>query len=572
MRTFTLEDGMRAGIHHLESLIDEQGRTYFDIFLTQPAEAVTDWPDFIDLPARYFEIVALLEPLLERPLTVLPALRQRLFSFIEHDGLAYRPETPISTHRVELFDQSRLLTALVTWVIKEPENSEIRNYLQGMLEGLYALATFIDDYAYIREIGIYFGGTLIRPLVQAGLILNDPLWIDFAGQLTRGILEHSHYYAADGSFSGHVHSALGTLAGMLAYAIVRNDTSIRERVLRSFEYTRSFSTSFGFVPELAQRKDDLVGCETCGIMDYLDVAILLARYVDGRYWEVVEKVARNHLVESQLCDQEWLATAPEQPDEDGIIRSNLADRMRGAFAGWSAPHALLAYEEHLPTGWVKEGGPRERYLGKVRAVQNCCAGAGIKALYQVWSTIVIDADGKLDITMLLDKRTPAITITSFAPYEGRAVIELHQDRKVRMRVPGDPPQVSFRHLTQQQQLQPIQHDGIFFDLGHLSAGTRLEVLFEQPERQERIHIGNEGYQQYAFDVTWRGETVLSIIPLPQNARQGRSHLMEQPVRLFYAEAGPGPLYQRTLYRQANASIEAAENSVDSAPIDWYRLL
>lgn len=52
--TFALEDAMRLGAEHLENLVDERGRTYFNVFLTEPAEAVFDRPDFVDLPARYW--------------------------------------------------------------------------------------------------------------------------------------------------------------------------------------------------------------------------------------------------------------------------------------------------------------------------------------------------------------------------------------------------------------------------------------------------------------------------------------------------------------------------------------
>ena len=108
-------------------------------------------------------------------------------------------------------------------------------------------------------------------------------------------------------------------------------------------------------------------------MDYL-VALLLARYVDERYWDIVEKTARNHLDESQVRDGSWLSEEPKLPDEDGVIRSDIRQRVVGSFAGWSAPHALLAYEEELGSHWVRTEEMKPRYLGKIRALQNCCAG------------------------------------------------------------------------------------------------------------------------------------------------------------------------------------------------------
>jgi hypothetical protein len=57
--TLNLEEMLARGASHLARLVDARGRTYFDVFLTEPPEAVTDWPDFVDLPARYWEACAL---------------------------------------------------------------------------------------------------------------------------------------------------------------------------------------------------------------------------------------------------------------------------------------------------------------------------------------------------------------------------------------------------------------------------------------------------------------------------------------------------------------------------------
>jgi hypothetical protein len=44
MNTFNFEESFGLGASHLESLVDSKGRTYFDVFKIEPAEAVTDWP------------------------------------------------------------------------------------------------------------------------------------------------------------------------------------------------------------------------------------------------------------------------------------------------------------------------------------------------------------------------------------------------------------------------------------------------------------------------------------------------------------------------------------------------
>lgn len=575
MQSFNLEESFLLGVSHLESLVDDQGRTYFDIFLTDPAEAVTDWPDFVDLPARYLEAAMMAEPIVGRLAQTVPALRQRIFSFIKADGLAYRPDSPISHPIAELFDQSRLLISLVSAVMYDPGDTHYRRALLGLLNGLRNLATFQEDYGFIKEIGVYFGGTLIRPLVQAGLVLQQSQWIDLAGKFAYGIMNHSANFAADGSFHGHVHAHLATLAGIYAYSVLRDDGALRQKVIQAFHWWQPFCTDFGFVPELAQRRDDLIACETCTLMDYLDLAILLARYESPSYWNWVEKAVRNHLVESQIRSADWLATHPQVRDEDGIIRTQIRQRVLGSFAGWSAPHGLLAYHEELGPNWTRSADMKPRYLKKIRAVQNCCAGGGIRALHQAFSNIVLYENRRLDIPMLIDRQTPQVHIRSFIPFQGRALIELRQDCQLRFR-PGqdaDPRQVKVnRNLNGRTEvITAVWQDG-FVDLGSQTAGSVFEITLPLAVRREMITIGNPGYQKYQFEVTWKGDTVIAVQADPANPDMGYTELNQEYVKLFYGPNAIGPIYQRQHWLGDCPKVAPAKTVEVSDAIDWYRLI
>ena len=53
MTHLNLEQEAMGSYNYLERLCDQQtGYTCFDVFLTDPAEAVHDWPDFLDVPGR----------------------------------------------------------------------------------------------------------------------------------------------------------------------------------------------------------------------------------------------------------------------------------------------------------------------------------------------------------------------------------------------------------------------------------------------------------------------------------------------------------------------------------------
>ena len=567
--TLSLEEMAHLGSHHLEHLVDRQGRTYFDVFLTKPPEAVTDWPDFIDLPARYWEAGLMIEPILGRAISTQDSLRSWLFSRFETDGLAYRPESPISSHVAELFDQSRLLYALTTAAMQRHQDEEIRQRLIGLSEGLLHLAAREGDIAYIKKIGIYFGGTLIRPMLQAGQVLNRPDLIEFSGALARGLMDHSDLYGLNGTFKGHVHAALAVIAGTIAYGVKTDDKHLLERGRNAFEYVRSISTSFGFVPELSQRADDMIGCETCALMDYLDAALLLARHVDSSYWDVVEKATRNHLWESQIRDGSWIGI-PSRTDEEGVIRAELPHRLIGGFAGWSGPHCLLAYHEHYSPGWVKTNEKRPLYTNKVRALQNCCSGAGIRAVHQVWSNIVTISGSEVSINLSLDRATPEVHVTSYLPFEGRVRVNTQRACTLRWRKPGYCSMSKVEVLIDGQRRTGLTLAGDFVQLGTLPAHTQIEFRFPVPERNETQTIGNSGYQQYRFDLCWAGDTILSIKPDPANVSTGFSKLMGRRMPTSYSNAGIGPIYQRQSWRPGLKVKPASLVSLHST-VDWYRL-
>lgn len=571
--TLCLDEMLLLGADHVDSLVDRDGRTYFNVFLTDPVEAVTDWPDFVDLPARYWEAAIMIEEATGRPGLSRDRVRQWLFGHFGADGLAYRPDGPISSHTPEMFDQSRLLYALVSVLMHDSSDEEVRLRMTNLIDALIGSSTFVEDYAFIEEIGLYFGGTLIRPMVQAGLICRNELWIDFAGKLARGLFHHSDLIGADGSFKGHVHGALSAIAGGLAYAIIKGDAALQDRAMAGFRYAVSISTDFGFVPELAQREDDMIACETCTLMDYLDVALLVARHIDESYWDLVEKAGRNHLWESQIRDASWLFGTVEASDEEHVIRQDLSRRMIGAFAGWSAPHSLLAYHEHHGCGWTRKDDLRPLYMEKIRAVQNCCAGGGIRAVFQVWSNIVTRDGDTVNINLALDRSTRGVDVTSFLPFQGCVIIRVKEDLTIRWRHPSHvAPSTITATASLSMQSLPWAKEGAFLNFGLLKAGTEITLNFPVPERTESVVIGNESGQKYHFEVRWAGDTVISIIPHAGNATTGYTRVMGRAMPTSYGNKGIGPIYQRVPWLEDFRLISPYPVATEKeCRIDWYSL-
>ncbi len=114
-----LEREARASYNYLERLVDPAtGYTYFDVFRTDPAEAVHDWPDFLDVPGRSAESCVLLRHMTGHAVATEEAFWRRITALQEDDGLFYRPETPITRACVHIEEQALVMNALVARVIE----------------------------------------------------------------------------------------------------------------------------------------------------------------------------------------------------------------------------------------------------------------------------------------------------------------------------------------------------------------------------------------------------------------------------------------------------------------------
>jgi hypothetical protein len=165
-------------------------------------------------------------------------------------------------------------------------------------------------------------------------------------------------------------------------------------------------------------------------MDYLGLAVTLANHGHPEYWGDVERISRNHLIESQVKDPSWLKSDPAREDTEQFTWRDLGERMLGGYAGWSSPNHILAYKETLNAQW---GGPELR--NKTRAFQNCCGGSGTHALFIAWKNASRFEDGCLSVNLHIDKLLPQAEIRCYQPYKGLLTIKLKESCKVKVRIP-----------------------------------------------------------------------------------------------------------------------------------------
>jgi hypothetical protein len=547
-------------MEYYQNLVDADGLPYFNVFWTDPPEAVHDWPDFGDVMSRQLQACVMARLMTGQRSEIEGRWLGKVLSYIaQATGLLTRPRTNFSEPTADWGDAALTLYALTTVYMDSPSEPLLR-VLGRMVDGILAMAVPTAMVA----------GFMTKPLMVAARILGRQDAVALAGKIVASLLGPGGYLPPDNRFprNAHMHLTLRGLTGAADWALHVGDAGTLQRVAALYEFVRSITTRFGFLCEAYQRQGDVIACETCAIMDYLGLAATLANHGYSRYWGDVERVARNHLVESQVTDASWLGgCAHPPPDTHQFTWRDIAARLVGAYSGWTSPNHILACRETM----VHWGGPEIR--GKVRAIQNCCGGSGTHGLFIAWKNAARFDAGVLSVNLHVDKLLPQAEVRCLQPYQGRLAISLRQAcSDVRVRIPEFATAGQIRSWAQTfvgtAPLAP-RTDGDYLRLGPHASGTTLLLEYPLELRTEEVAVGNEGFRQYPYRVTWKGDTVVRMEPLGESQATGYSDFDRGQIATYYGREGPGPLYQRE-HMIPDQPPELSEIGMDRGAVDcWH---
>jgi hypothetical protein len=210
------------------------------------------------------------------------------------------------------------------------------------------MATYLNDWGNRQ-------GFIINPLVRWYELSGNESALKLATYLSNWIVYHTDYIQDDGSFTlsksegekepsgydfrGHVPTHMATAAGIIRCGIATNDNELVNYGKKMVDYVDNLSrgtgsNSFGWFFENVLTPT----CETCSIRSMIDCAILLAKAGYPEYWNLVERTSRNQLVENQLRDIDWMKSTIHLDDTEDEVYNNVAERVRGGWAGWSYPN------------------------------------------------------------------------------------------------------------------------------------------------------------------------------------------------------------------------------------------
>ncbi len=560
------EGRARLSANFIEQMVDPvTSQPYFAVFNQAPPQAVHDWPDFGDLTARYLESALMVEVMTGYRPTTTARLGELLLGYFDSgDGLNYRPETSYTQHIAELFDQSRTLNALCSWVMANGDE-RVRAALRDMVDALREISLTDEDGSYYAgtkyapqgwvdsttNIG-YFVGPLVRPLVRAAELLDYEPALELAVDLTRRIVKRQEVFGEDGSFTGHVHSRLAAASGLMAVGLASGNEEWCELAYRVWRFVRGMSLSCGFVPEFPEVPR--VTCETCCIMDYVDLMLLLAHNGYEELWDEIDRTVHNHLIESQFTSAEWGRAGEAAPRTDLVLEDRVAERMIGGFAGWSSPDYMFGYTHSTSPTWLQPTADPAIYLDKPRVAQNCCGPSGLKGLYLVWSQCVESVPGGWIVHLPLNRWADGLKVT--APFSGELVIEPERDGSLAVRVPAA---ARVEQLEVDGAASDCEVSGTYLQWAHVTAGSRLRVRFSVQDKTSEEVLRHPGFPDETFLIRWHGPTVTEIAsisggPSDEESRQITSlhHVM--------------PLYQGRAEALNTAEPEPEQSR--PAPIVW----
>lgn len=339
----------------------------------------------------------------------------------------------------------------------------------------------------------------LQALVRRYELKNDLVALDLARGLTNYVLGPSRYFNFKMEFFGHVHSAVWFACGIIKLGRLTNESRYIEKGKGIYDYALSMSSSFGWLPEYAQwHPISEEHCETCCIRDMIVGADELIRCGYREYWDVMNRFARNQLVENQVRYTGYVECDNSKPDENGITYHDIDKRMLGGFTGGSEPNSIS--------------------LTRFRSIAGCCVGTAPLALKTVWDNAVTVDDGILTVNIPCDKKTEQYEMKSDLPNDGSISVSVNQSGKIGFRYygwMGDP--ILFLNNSE---IQAQTKNGILFT--NAAPGDMIELRFPLNTNKHRENVRGTD-----FTVFTRGCDVVKLDPPGEHIRLYQRDLSKQ---------------------------------------------
>lgn len=519
---YSLDRSARLALNYLTSMVDER-EDWLPYWLVNvnsfPAWARHCRVDDAELVASWYSAIVAVRRILgtDEGREVEEGFKRHLYRHWGEDGLRYHAAYPW-THTIHhSFHEDSYVLAGLNTAIEEGEDTA-RELAHGMVRGLRRLVvhrrmrTFwsgdfpIDEpvYEFPNDVLLKSGGFDLEcvtgrgePAIRNGIMLHalvrhwqltgDETSLDLATGIANHLIGLSRYFNWRGEFFGHVHSATWAAAGLVLLGRLGGVERYVEFGRRIWEYVRSLSSSFGWVPEYAQwHPMSEEHCETCCIKDMIECGLELADAGHEEGWDLVNRYVRNQLDEQQLKDGGFVPVdASGRPDEPGITWRDLDRRVVGGWSGGAEPNSIS--------------------LARFRSIAGCCVGTAPQALAMVRRRIVDEADGVVTVNLPIECEAAAASVAIGYPNEGTLTVTARRSGEYRLRVhPFMGERLSLRVNGGDR---PLVWRGQCLKVDGVRAGDT--ILLSHPIRER---IERETVRGVEFEVAWKGCDVVGLTP------------------------------------------------------------
>ena len=558
--TFDLKKSVELIHHYITNMVDEaQDNLPYWLLLPnkKPAEAAHCRVDDAELVGSWYEGLTCAMRVLGTDAgdAVKQSLRRHLMKSWGEHGLRFCEPYPW-THTVHasFHEMGYILPALNLITEEYPDDEEAERRTSELIRGMRSLVierkvrTFWSgDYnetepiyefpndVYLKEGGFDLtrhtgrgeqpirNALMLPALVRRYELKQDEVALDLARGLANFVLGPSRYFNYKMEFFGHVHSAAWFAYGLIYLGRLTEEDRYIEKGKAIYDYIRSISSDFGWVPEYAQwHPMEEEHCETCCVRDMIIAAHELTRCGFEQYWNDINLFTRNQLMENQVRYTGYVTCDNTLPDGNGITYRDIDKRMVGGFTGGSEPNSIS--------------------LTRFRSIAGCCVGTAPTALKLAWDTAVTNENGLWVVNIPCERETEQVKMESDLPNEGCIRLTAKVDCQAGFRV-YDWMGEELTVTVNGEPVQPERNGAILFTA--LQSGDVLELRFPLQTVAKKEHVRGTDYNVY-----WRGCDVVDLTPRGEHVRLYQRDLSQpryypKPEDVVYTgAANMGPTQQK----------------------------
>ncbi len=526
MKRYDPLESARLVHHYITNMVDKsQDNLPYWLLLPnkKPAEAAHCRVDDAELVGSWYEGLCSAMQMLETSDgdDVKQSLRRHLMKSWGEHGLRFCEPYPW-THTVHssFHEMGYILPGLNMITEEYPEDEENEKRASELIRGMRSLVierkvrTFWSGdsveaepiYEFPNDVYLKDGGfdltrhtgrgeqairnaVMLQALVRRYELTGDEVALDLATGIANYVLGPSRYFNYKMEFFGHVHSATWFACGLIKLGRLISREEYIKKGKMIYDYVRSLSSSFGWVPEYAQwHPMEEEHCETCCIRDMIvcEKELILCGYRE--YWNDMNLFARNQLVENQVRYTGYVLCDNSKPDELGITYHEIDKRMVGGYTGGSEPNSIS--------------------LTRFRSIAGCCVGTAPVALKIIWDNCICEDNGVFAVNIPCDKETDELKMQSFIPDEGRITLEAKKNCKAGFRIFEWMGETKF--VLNGKEIKPEFENGIAF--AEMKPGDKAELLFSVETREIKETVRGTEFTVYrrgcdVIDITPRGEHI-----------------------------------------------------------------